>query len=253
VLSGVWLLIFPSAAMQLIVMLAGALGGWMLCNVGAARPLEGHSGHRLNTRAAFTALLSYLGLLGALPLLALLDPRGLPGLAAVFYRAGALVFGGGHVVLPLLRQELVPGGWISDGQFLSGYGLAQGLPGPLFTFAAYLGATSAPGHASLLWAGIALAAIFLPGLLLASGGLSLWSLLLRHPGASAALAGINASVVGILGAALYNPVWRGGVSDWADAGLAVLALALLQRWRMPPLAIATLCVLYSVARQARSL
>lgn len=251
--SAAVLLIFSNAATQLIVMLLGALGGWLLCDGGPARAPGPDNARGPNTRAALKALLLYLGLLGLLSGLALLEPHGLIGLAAVFYRAGALVFGGGHVVLPLLRQELVPGGWISDDQFLSGYGFAQGLPGPLFTVAAYLGAASAPAHASVLWAGIAMIAIFLPGLLLASGGRSLWSLLMRHPAASAALAGINASVVGILGAALYNPVWRGGVNDWLDAALALTALALLQRWRLPPLAIATLCVVYSVIRQARSL
>jgi chromate transporter len=253
VTSATSLLIVSSASIQLVVMSLGALGGWFLCKGVSDRARTPNGASRPSNRTALTALLLYLGVLGLLPALALLDPHGILGLAAVFYRAGALVFGGGHVVLPLLRQELVPSGWISDDQFLSGYGFAQGLPGPLFTVAAFLGAASAHGQSAPLWASIAVIAIFLPGLLLASGGLSLWGLLTRHPGASAALAGINASVVGILGAALYNPVWRGGVSDWPDAALAIVALVLLQSWRMPPLAIATLCVLFSVIRQALSL
>jgi len=251
VVSGLLLLLFASAAMQLAVMSLGALGGWVLCR-GMSSP-ELPPGTGAKPAAATMALLVYLVLLGLLLVLAPLDPHGPIALAAVFYRAGALVFGGGHVVLPLLREELVPHGWIADDPFLAGYGLAQGMPGPLFTVAAYLGAASAPAHLSAVWAGIALVAIFLPGLLLATGGLSLWSLLARYPGARAALAGVNASVVGILGAALYDPVWRGGVHDWPDAALSVIAFSLAQWWRFPPLAIVALCVGFSLIRQWQSL
>ncbi len=251
VLSGTLLLLFASASMQLAVMLLGAIGGWVLCK--GMRSPELQPGTDPKPTAATTALLVYVVLLALLMMLAPLDPHGPIALAAVFYRAGALVFGGGHVVLPLLRQELVPDGWIAEDSFLAGYGLAQGMPGPLFTVAAYLGAASAPVHASLVWAGIALVAIFLPGLLLASGGLSLLTLLTRHPGARAALAGINASVVGILGAALYNPIWRGGVRDGSDAAMAVVAFSLLQWRRWPPLAIVALCIGFSLLRQVSSL
>jgi len=188
----------------------------------------------------------YALLLGALPGLALLAPHGVVALASLFYRAGALVFGGGHVVLPLLRQELVPGGWVSDNEFLSGYGLAQGMPGPLFTVAAYLAAASAPLRFSALWAAVGVVAIFLPGLLLAIGGLSLWSVLTRSQAAVAALAGVNASVVGILAAALYDPVWIGAVRSPLDAAVAVLGFGLLQR-RTPVLAVAAACIGVSLA------
>jgi chromate transporter len=249
-LSGLALLLFSAASMQLVVMLLGAVGGWFLCPSGTLAQLGAADPPR---RSAAIASICYCVLLGALVALSLLDPHGPLGLAAIFYRAGALVFGGGHVVLPLLRQELVPQGWVSDEQFLAGYGVAQGVPGPLFTVAAYLGALAAPEHLSGLWATVGIVAIFLPGLLLATGGLSLLRLLMRFPAASAALAGVNASVVGILGAALYDPVWRGGVRDAIDAIIAAVAFALLQRWRFPPLTIAVFCVLISVVRHPHSL
>ena len=245
------LMLFSTPAIQLAVMLAGAIGGLLLCS-GAQLPAT-HVVDSLRPRTAGVALLCYVVLFAALPSLALLAPRGPLALADIFYRAGALVFGGGHVVLPLLRQELVPSGWVSDTRFLGAYGFAQGVPGPLFSIAAYLGAASAPPHLGLPWAVIGLGAIFLPGLLLAIGGASLWSFLIRVRGAAAALAGVNAAVVGILAAALYDPVWRGGVRTPLDAVVAVLGFALLQRWRTSALAVAALCVLASVAGQALSL
>jgi chromate transporter len=259
-LSGLALLVLSKASMQLVVMSAGAVGGWVLCKRAARVQLgglgcgssegTGDGGTAgLPPHAATLALTLYGALLAALATLPLLDPHGPMGLAGVFYRAGALVFGGGHVVLPLLRQELVPQGWVSDEQFLAGYGLAQGVPGPLFTVAAYLGAVNAPEHLSGLWATVAIVAIFLPGLLLATGAFALVGLLRRFPTASAALAGINASVVGVLGAALYDPVWRGGVRDGIDATIAVVGFLLLQHWRFPAPAIAALCVMSSVIRQ----
>lgn len=252
------LLLFASPSTQIVVMALGAIAGLFVCQ-GAVSPDQRAStasrgtGHRVGPRTAVVALVSYVLLLSAFTSLTFLFPRGPLALAAIFYRAGALVFGGGHVVLPLLRQELVPGGWLSDGAFLSGYALAQGLPGPLFTVAAYLGAASAPEHQSAAWSLLAVLAIFLPGLLLASGGVSLWSRIARIKGAPAALAGVNASVVGILAAALYDPVWLSGVRDLADAVTAVAAFALLQRWRLPAPAIAGLCVGTSLARGLISL
>jgi chromate transporter len=251
-ISALVLLSFGGASLQIVVMLFGAVAGWLLCRNASPVHLGGPVAHP-EPRIAAAALILYGVLLGSLAALALVDRHGPLALAAVFYRAGALVFGGGHVVLPLLRQELVPNGWVSDDRFLAGYGLAQSVPGPLFTVSAYLGAASAPEHASAVWAAIAVVAIFLPGLLLAAGGFSVLSLLVRYPASAAALAGINASVVGILAAALYNPVWRGGVRDGIDAAIAIIAFILLQVWRLPPAVIAAFCVATSVARQAHFL
>jgi chromate transporter len=244
-LAAVMLLFHNSGAMQFTAMLTGAVGGWMLCrkavSPAVALPVA------VNSRIAWAALAVFCGLLLVLPILQAVAPQAPIALCNIFYRAGALVFGGGHVVLPLLREALVPGGWVSDDTFLAGYGLAQAMPGPLFTFAAYLGAVSAPAHASALYATVALFAIFLPGLLLATAGLSLWSRLAHLNGSQAILAGVNASVVGILGAALYNPVWLSGVRNGVDASVAIAGFVLLERWRAPPIAIVLLCVLASTA------
>ena len=155
-----------------------------------------------------------------------------PGLFGVFYRSGALVFGCGHVVLPLLHDAVVTPGLVGNSAFLAGYGAAQAMPGPLFTFAAYLGALSGPSGAA-----IALVAIFLPGLLLVVGVLPFWGVLRVRPGAQAAMRGANAAVVGILAAALYDPVWTGAVHGPADFAAAAAGFVLLAVWRAPPLAI----------------
>jgi chromate transporter len=199
-------------------------------------------------RAAWLALATFSVLLVALALLSWRYPHSGVALAQVFYRAGALVFGGGHVVLPLLRAPLVPG-WLSDDAFLSGYGLAQAVPGPLFTVAAYLGAIAsagAPGAGAL----IALVAIFLPGLLLAVAGSSLWAALAHRTGLRAGISGVNAAVVGILAAALYDPVWTSAVHDAADIAVAAAGLLLLMTQRVPPLVVVALCAAVSIARGA---
>jgi len=151
-----------------------------------------------------------------------------------FYRSGALVFGGGHVVLPLLQAEVVAPGWVTNEAFLSGYGLAQAVPGPLFTVAAYLGAVVAPAPNGLVGAAIALVAIFSPGLLLVYGTLPFWDALRRRPTVQAAMRGANAAVVGILGAALYSPVWTSAVLAPRDFALALAGFLLLAVWKMPP-------------------
>jgi chromate transporter len=147
-----------------------------------------------------------------------------------------LVFGGGHVVLPLLRDAMVPPGWISDDRFLTGYGLAQAVPGPLFTLAAYLGAANA--YAPSAWSAcVAVIFIFLPGLLMTIAALALWSRVSRHDRVRSALAGVNAAVVGMLAAALYNPVWKTAVLAPTDIGIAFFGWLLLVRWRVPPLVV----------------
>jgi len=179
-------------------------------------------------------------LLGLLPVAARLSGDKPLLMFDSFYRAGSLVFGGGHVVLPLLRSEVVPRGWIGDDAFLAGYGAAQALPGPLFTFAAYLGTLIQSGAHP--WAGglIALFAIFLPGWLLVGGALPFWNLLRGKSWAQSALGGANAAVVGLLLAALYRPLFTESVRDIRDAGLAAAGLVLLAIFRAPPWAVVAL-------------
>ncbi|MBL6749038.1 MAG: chromate efflux transporter [Nevskia sp.] len=238
--------------LQLAALLGGGVAGALLCRDGAALPadLAGYA----SRRAGGACLALFAILFAALPLADALSPHGLVGLAALFFRAGALVFGGGHVVLPLLRAELVPSGWISDDAFLAGYGIAQAMPGPLFAFAAYPGALAGlpAGHAAV-WAAVTVIAIFLPGLLLAAAGSALWQSLLRVPALAGVLAGVNAAVVGILGAALYNPLWLSAVSRGADAAIAAVGLALLERWRVPPVAVVVAMLALSLAAAAAGL
>jgi chromate transporter len=151
-----------------------------------------------------------------------------------FYRAGALVFGGGHVVLPLLESGVVRPGWVSTDQFLAGYGAAQAVPGPLFTFAAYLGAVLVPQPHGLLGATIALIAIFLPGFLLLVGVIPFWNAFRARPAAQALIRGTNAAVVGILGAALYQPVWTRAIVGPYEFALALTCFVLLLAWKCPP-------------------
>jgi len=155
---------------------------------------------------------------------------------AAFYRSGALVFGGGHVVLPLLREAFVAPGWIGDDAFLAGYGAAQAVPGPLFTFSAYLGAMVTPQHA-IVGAAFGLLSIFLPGILILVGTLPFWDAFRARAGAQAAMRGVNAAVVGLLGAALYNPVWTSSVKAPGDLAVALIGFVLLVSWRAPPLVV----------------
>jgi chromate transporter len=152
-----------------------------------------------------------------------------------FYRSGALVFGGGHVVLPLLREATVAQGWVTDDVFLAGYGAAQAVPGPLFTFAAYLGAVMDTPPNGPAGAAISLVGIFAPGLLALVAALPFWETFRRRPRAQAVMRGVNAAVVGLLGAALYNPVWTTSVKGPGDFGLALIGFVLLTVWQAPPL------------------
>lgn len=179
-------------------------------------------------------LILFFVLLIGLPLLAASVPSQGIKLFDAFYRAGSLVFGGGHVVLPLLQASVVPPGWVSNDAFLAGYGAAQAVPGPLFTFAAYLGAVMGPAPNG--WAGalLCLVAVFLPSFLLVIGTLPFWDQLRRLPAAQRALRGVNASVVGLLLAALYNPVWTAGITGPYDFALASVAFLLVFMWQTPP-------------------
>jgi chromate transporter len=180
------------------------------------------------------ALVLFFALLVALPLLRWASGSHVAAVVDAFYRSGALVFGGGHVVLPLLQAEVVPPGWVTREQFLAGYGAAQAVPGPLFTLAAYLGAVMRPAPTGWAGAALALAAIFLPAFLLVVGTLPFWDALRARPAFRAALRGINAAVVGLLLAALYDPVWTGAIHAPADFALALLAFGLLALWSAPP-------------------
>lgn len=230
----------PAAQIGLIAL--GAAIGLLVCSPGPARAqeLSGWSPSRSAGIACFVVFcLLFLGLSAA----AMADDKS--ALANVFYRAGALVFGGGHVVLPLLRAGLVPH-WMDDSAFLAGYGAAQAVPGPLFTLSAYLGAVAEP-TTPVAGAAIALAAIFLPGLLLITGALPFRAAIARSDRARAAMAGVNATVVGILGAALYDPLWTTGITALADALIALAGLVLLVRWQTPPMIIVTGSVAASIA------
>jgi chromate transporter len=249
--SATLLLVFGGAAMQLAALAIGAIGGLVLCRNGAATPSPPALPIRRWVGAVAFGI--FVVLLVGLPWLGRMAPHSLADLAGVFYGAGALVFGGGHVVLPLLHDALVPSGWLSDDAFLAGYGAAQAVPGPLFTFASYLGAAVAPSNelgAAALWASVATLFIFLPGILIAVAGMPLWSWISRHPAAAGALAGVNAAVVGVLGAALYDPIWTSAVRDGRDVAIAVVGFLLLERWKAPPLAVVVFCVTAAVIFQA---
>lgn len=242
--SCVLLLFQRSGTAQLVALMGGGIAGGLLCRSLPLGSLDVPDQPKRN--AAWLALTVFVALLVGLPAVAVLDPKGPSALVNLFYRSGAFVFGGGHVVLPLLQQSLVPEGWISQDRFLEGYGFAQAIPGPLFTFAAYLGAVTAPTHASLLWSLLALIAIFVPGLLLAITGSSLFGKLTGVGSASGILAGINAAVVGLLAAALYNPVWTGAVRSAIDVPIVLITFFLLQRHKIPPVLIAGLCIVISL-------
>jgi chromate transporter len=228
--------LWPGAAAQVAVIVAGALVGWARLRQDA--PPEGaHTPWHGMSRALGAAwlVLFALGLL-LLPLAALAWPGTALQLAAGLYRVGSLVFGGGHVVLPLLQEVVVPPGWVGQDAFLAGYGAAQAVPGPLFTFSAYLGAVLQAPDAGPPWALglLALVAVFAPSFLLVYGALPFWDALRRWQPAQAALRGVNAVVVGLLAAALYDPVWSAGVRTPPEFALALAAFALLALWRVPP-------------------
>ena len=241
--SAILALLDPGTAVQLALLVLGAAAGLRFGPRDPAlpappplpRPAPAMGRDR---RVAGLCIGLCLALLAATPLMSRLGPQG--AVFGAFFRAGALVFGGGHVVLPLLRDAVVPPGWISDAGFMAGYGAAQAVPGPLFTLAAYLGTAMRPPFGGARSGALALAAIFLPGLLLVAGALPFWSGLRARPGVRAALGGANAAVVGLLAAALYNPLWTATVADRRDAAAVAAGVVLLMAWRVPPLAVVAL-------------
>jgi chromate transporter len=237
------MLLAPWSVFQIGTIVVGGLAGWILCRGDAdtapdsiAMPVSRKAG--IACLAAFFVLLAFAFLPVRAGALALFD---------AFYRSGALVFGGGHVVLPLLRNAVVVPGWVSDNTFLAGYGAAQAVPGPLFTFSAYLGAVAGIPPGGIAGAAIALVAIFVPGILCLLGTLPFWHALRSKPAAQAAMRGTNAAVVGLLGAALYNPVWTSAVQSPADFAVAATGFVLLIVWRAPPLVVVLLSAAAGVA------
>lgn len=223
----------PFAFAQVMVIALAALFGVVMCKPSAKGVTETLF-IPITRRAGVCWLLLFLLLLIGLPVVALLHPSALLSMTDAFYRAGALVFGGGHVVLPLLQTEMVPTGLVSNEVFLAGYGAAQAVPGPLFTFAAFLGA-SLQGPITGWWGGlIAVVVIFVPSFLLIVGALPFWEQLRRNHHAQSALMGVNAAVVGLLVAALYDPVWTSAIHTSRDFAVALVALVALIVWKLPP-------------------
>lgn len=228
-----FVLLISSAWAQVSVIVAAGIAGLFLFEPtpdAAHDPLPITVSHRAGT---IWLSLFFIFLLG-LPILAKLLPSDTVMIVDAFYRAGSLVFGGGHVVLPLLQAEVVPSGWLSNETFLAGYGAAQAVPGPLFTFAAFLGASTATTPSGWVGGGVALVAIFVPSFLLVVSTLPFWERLRRSRCIQAALAGVNAAVVGLLLAALYNPVWTSAIHEPQDFGLALITLVALMFWKLPP-------------------
>jgi len=229
--------LFAGSFGQIAAIALGACAGLWFCQ-GDTAPVSGHLDFPVTRLSGSVALVLFAALLLITPVvISATHSQGLAqGLALfdAFYRSGALVFGGGHVVLPLLQAQVVTPGWVTNEAFLAGYGLAQAVPGPLFTFAAYLGAVMIPAPNGLAGSSIALVALMLPGLLLVYGMLPFWDALRTRPAAQAAMRGTNASVVGILATALYNPVWTSAVLTPRDFALAIAGFLLLTAWKMPP-------------------
>lgn len=236
----------PPGPGQIAAIGVGAAAGLRLCRAAAAPPGEALASP-VSRRAGLAAFCVYLAVLAGGPVLAAATGARVIARFDAFYRSGALVFGGGHVVLPLLKAAVVDPRWVSPDAFLAGYGAAQAMPGPLFTFGAYLGAIMPGSAGGVFGAALGLAAIFLPGLLILVAALPFWSDLRARPGAVAAMAGVNAAVVGILAAALYRPVFTSAVTDAADLGAAVAGLVLLLAARAPPLVVVLLGAAFGLA------
>ena len=221
------------ATRQIAAIALGGVAGLAFCR-SEPSTIVGRLSPSLSRRTGVLACVAFFLLLAGLPVLAAFSLNHALALMDAFYRSGALVFGGGHVVLPLLQVEVVQTGWVDNNAFLAGYGAAQAMPGPLFTFAAYLGAVMKAQPNGLPGAMICLAALFLPGLLLLIGMLPFWDDFRRLATAQAAMRGVNAAVVGLLGAALYTPLWTSTIHQASDFSLALAGFVLLTVWKVPP-------------------
>ena len=246
-------LLAGSGLIQLVVLAAAACAGWLLLPMpqDARVPLPSTDTDAGASRpAGIVALLIFAVLLVGLPVAASMTADHTLALADRFFRTGSLVFGGGHVVLPLLQAQVVPPGWISNQSFLAGYAAAQAVPGPLFTFAAYLGAAMGPEPHGWLGAAICLVAIFLPSFLLVFGVMPFWATLRRRAAVRAALQGVNAAVVGVLLSALYNPVFTSAIYSASDFAIALTGFLLLVVWKLPSWGVLVLCTLYALTSAA---
>lgn len=245
-LVGIICVVFVAGAFgQILALAVGAIAGIFFCRSEAARQAS-HLAFRVPKSVGYIALATFALLLAFLPVFAAMAGSQGLSLFDAFYRAGALVFGGGHVVLPLLQSAVVSTGWVTEDAFIAGYGATQAVPGPLFTFAAYLGAVVGPQPNGIAGAVIALVAIFLPGMLLLVGALPFWEGFRKHLLAQAAMRGANAAVVGILGAALYDPVWTSAIFMPKDFALALTGFILLTVWKTPPWIVVVICAIGGV-------
>ena len=236
--AAVFMLLMPGAVWQIAAILAGAVAGMLLFrNIDASASDAKSTGSSGAKKLALLALVIFFGLLVTLPIIAETTGRDEIDVIENFYRSGSLVFGGGHVVLPLLQAETVGAGYIDNDQFVAGYGATQAMPGPLFTFAAYLGAAMEEGSVfgpKWVLGLVTLSAVFLPSFLLIWGVLPFWSRLASSTRVRGVVTGINAVVVGILLSVLYNPIWTGSVFSAEDFGLVMVLFGLLAIWKLPP-------------------
>jgi chromate transporter len=246
-LAAATVLVVGGAFMQLAVVASGAAFGFVFLKVSSS--IHADTFHvRYGLKTGVTLLLLFAILLSIA--LAFPDARTpLGSVAAAFYRSGALVFGGGHVVLPLMQHAVVDPGWVSTQDFLAGYGAAQAVPGPLFSVAAFLGERLNGHQGGVVGAGVALVSIFLPGLLLVAGSLPMWRGIARRRGALSAISGVNASVVGLLAAALYHPLWTSAIVSLSDIAIVVVAFVALVATRVSVLAVMGGCILVSLVSQ----
>lgn len=242
ILAAIVMLSWQTPLAQVATIAVAGIIGWRMLPASTVPP--SHSVRvPLSRRLAVVAWILFFGLLVGLPLLRQVIQSQALAVFDSFYRVGSLVFGGGHVVLPLLYAEVVPTAWVTNEQFVAGYGAAQAVPGPLFTFSAYLGTVMQQAPNGVVGGALALFAIYLPTFFMTAGALPFWDTLRAHPSFQSALRGINAAVVGILTAALYTPIWTSGITRPADFALGLAAFGLLVFWKLPPWLVVVLAAL----------
>ncbi len=234
---------WPTVWGQILPIIVAGLIGWRFFPPPEKPPSTLHIRAPVSHTVGIASWVLFFGLLMGLPFLRQIEPSQSLAVFDSFFRVGSLVFGGGHVVLPLLQAEVVDPGWVTNEAFVAGYGAAQAVPGPLFTFAAYLGFVMEPAPSGWIGATLALVAIFLPAFLMTIGSLPFWDLVRTRRPYQAALRGINAAVVGLLLAALYHPVWTAAIHTPADFGLGLLAFGVLAFWKWPPWLVVVLTAL----------